>query len=279
MFAQSCNSDDSASPAIDPNHSHYGSVPGRYANRIGNATFTVDGKTYHTQKNDGENTLHSGTNGWGYRTFNVTKVSKNSITFSMIDPDMSTGMPGTVYAWITYTLSAKKWSIKMEANSPEAKTRKFSQLNSTLHNPANVPPPALLLTQHTYWNLDAFANPSTDLIWNHTYYTPYSRRLLEPDPNMVPTGNIPKIPRGDINDFWSKPKALGTNMNDPNWTGNCGTGSGCAGYNNCWTIENKPRKESVVATLASKWSGIKVDIRTNQVGMQLYTCYWMGGMS
>lgn len=135
-----------------------------------------------------------------------------------------------------------------------------------------------MLTQHTYWNLDAFANPTTDRIWNHTYYTPFSQRHLEPDANMVPTGKIPKIPKGDINDFWSKPKQLGTNMNDPKWVGNCGTGSGCQGYNNLWVVDKARADPRIAATLASKWSGIKVDVRTDQQGMQLYTCYWSGGM-
>ena len=105
--------------------SHYGAIPGRYANRIGNGTFTIDGVTYHTQQNNGPNTLHSGTNGWGFRHWTVTAASGNSITFSIIDPDMSTNMPGTVYGSVTYTLSEKKWSIKMEATSPEKKTRMF----------------------------------------------------------------------------------------------------------------------------------------------------------
>jgi len=239
--------------------SHNGAVPGRYVNRIGNAQYPIDGVIYHTEKNDGNNTLHSGTNGWGFRHWNVTAVSSSSITFSIIDPGHSSlGMPGTVYGKVTYTLTANKWSIKMEATSPEKKS-------------------PIMLTQHTYWNLDAFANPDTDRIWNHTYHLPFSVRHLEPDPNMVPTGNLPYIPQGDINDFWSKPKQLGASMNDPKWVGNCGTGSGCAGYNNLWIVDKSKYDNRVAATLASSFTGIKVDIRTDQQGLQLYTCYWSGG--
>lgn len=112
-------------PALDPNHPNYGAVPGRYANRIGGAKFTVDGVTYNTPQNDGPNTLHSGPNGWGYRTFNVTSVSSNSITFSIHDPDMSTGMPGAVDALITYTLTSQTWKIKITAVSPDKRTRRL----------------------------------------------------------------------------------------------------------------------------------------------------------
>lgn len=102
-----------------------GAIPGRYANRIGNAQFTVDGVTYHTPQNDGNNTLHSGPNGWGNRTFEVVAVSDNSITFGIHDPAFSTGMPGSIDANITYTLTEKTWKIKIHALSPEARTREF----------------------------------------------------------------------------------------------------------------------------------------------------------
>lgn len=56
-----------------------GNVPGRYANRIKNSTFEIDGKTYHVEPNDnpteehpdGLNTLHGGPDGWGWRNFTV----------------------------------------------------------------------------------------------------------------------------------------------------------------------------------------------------------------
>lgn len=200
----------------------------------------------------------------------------------MHDPDMSTGMPGSVDSLITYTLTQNTWKIKITAESPEKRTRRFPRKLPQAwiqHFFANFVSVALMLTQHTYWNLDAFANPSTDLIWNHTYSTPFSKRLLEPDPNMVPTGKITNIPKNDINDFWSKPKQLGTNLQTPGWVGNCGTGSGCEGYNNCWIVDKSPILNRPVATLSSEWSGIKFDIYTNQAAVQLYTCYWMNGIS
>ncbi|KAL7268855.1 hypothetical protein RUND412_008506 [Rhizina undulata] len=100
----------------------YGAVPGRYANRIGNATFTLDGVFYHTPMNDGNNTLHSGPNGWGYRQFNVSAVSDSSIMFSIYDPNNSTGIPESVYTNITYALTQKFWNIKMDMFFHEYRT-------------------------------------------------------------------------------------------------------------------------------------------------------------
>lgn len=111
--------------AKDPGHPVYNAIPGRYANRIGKATYTIDGKVFKTQDNDGGNTLHSGTNNWSFRTWNVAAVSADSITFSITDASNSSlGMIGTVHANVTYSVAGGKWNIKMLADSPEAKTRK-----------------------------------------------------------------------------------------------------------------------------------------------------------
>ena len=120
--------------AKDPGHPVYNAIPGRYVNRIGNATYKLDGKTYKTETNDGNNTLHSGTNNWSYRFWNVTALSNDSITFSISDPaDSEKGMPGLVNASVTYSVSGSTWSIKMEAIAPEAKTRGFLKgLNSKI---------------------------------------------------------------------------------------------------------------------------------------------------
>jgi len=105
-------------------HPTYNSIPGRYANRIGKGQFSIDGTTYRTQKNDGANTLHSGTNNWSYRTWDVAAVTNTSITFSIVDrAGASTGMPGRVDANVTYSVANSTWNIKMEAVSPESKTR------------------------------------------------------------------------------------------------------------------------------------------------------------
>ena len=93
-------------------------------NRIGNARYKLDNTTYETEKNDGNNTLHSGTNNWSYRFWNVTALSNDSITFSFSDPANSEkGMPGLVNASVTYSVAGNTWNIKMQAVAPETKTR------------------------------------------------------------------------------------------------------------------------------------------------------------
>lgn len=80
--------------------------------------------TYELEVNDGGNTLHSGTNNWSYREWNVTDVTDDSITFSIHDPEgASKGFPGDVDASVTYSVAGSTWHISMEATAPTKRTR------------------------------------------------------------------------------------------------------------------------------------------------------------
>jgi aldose 1-epimerase len=134
-----------------------------------------------------------------------------------------------------------------------------------------------MLTQHTYFNLDAYKDPDTEKIWNHTLYMPYSEKYLVAGDDAVPTGEIGVAAPGSINDFASAPGIqLGHASGDPAFPGNCGAGGACEGYNGYFLIEDAP-KDAVVVTLASPFSGIKADLRTNQVGVVIYSCNWFDG--
>lgn len=256
--------DDPTFYARDTSHPVYNSIPGRYTNRIGKGQFTIDGKTYHTERNDGPedakgvqaNTLHSGTNNWSWRVWNVVATTKNSITFSLTDPaGSSMGMPGNVHCNVTYTVANKTWYTKMTATA-DAKT-------------------PLMLTQHAYFNLDAYKNPSTPTIFEHTLNMPYSKRYLDIDANALPTGPILTAADNTVNDFASRPNmTIGHARSSAAFNSNCG--ANCAGYNGFWLIENAP-KDAVVLTLASAFSGVRARLRTNQVGIVLYSCAWSDG--
>ncbi|KAF2016196.1 aldose 1-epimerase [Aaosphaeria arxii CBS 175.79] len=245
---------------VDPGHPVYNAIPGRYANRIGNGTFTIDNTTYHTVKNDGPNTLHSGPNNWSFNFWKVGKVTKKSITFTYHDPaNRTVGMPGAIDASVTYSVSKNKWNIEIDAASLDVKT-------------------PIQVTQHTYFQLDAFSNPNGNrTIWNHTLHMPYAKRVMVADANALPTGEIAKVPENAIDDFWSKPHQLGFASGNSNFENHCG--GGCHGYNGNWAHDDDRPRDAVVATLASAWSGIKADLRTNQDGIVIYTCNWNDGKS
>ena len=92
------------------NPPHFGSPIGRNGNRIGNASFTIDGVTYQLEKNDnGKNNLHSGPNFYRTRVWDVAEIDaeKNSITFSIKSPHLDQGFPGNFTAFVSYTLTEK----------------------------------------------------------------------------------------------------------------------------------------------------------------------------
>jgi len=270
---------------IDPVHPHLGGVPGRYANRIKNSTFEIDGVVYHITPNEhktpehpeGLNTLHGGPDGWDYRKFEVVYHTNTSIGFKIVDPDGKEGFPGEVISYITYSLGDMTWDAKMVASATTKKT-------------------PIMLTSHTYWNLDGFSNPTNNTILNHTLYLPYSSHRIEVDNILIPTGEILPNTKGSVNDFWSQPKKIGDGFNDPEIHGNCGWK--CIGYgnalfllssalpvdyiadrttDNCFLINRQYTDDwqavhNFVASLYSADSGIRLDIYSDQAAFQMYSC-------
>ncbi|TPX10613.1 uncharacterized protein E0L32_008499 [Thyridium curvatum] len=257
--------------AIDRQHPHFGGVPGRYANRIKNSSFEIDGETYHIKPNenptkdhpDGVDTLHGGPNGWDWRNFTVASRSNNSITFSFVDPDGEQGFPGEVVSYITYTLGNMTWDFKMVAISTTKKT-------------------PIMLSSHTYWNLDGFANNDTQSVLNHTFYLPYSGQRVGVDNILIPTGDILANQQGSVNDFWSAPKQIGTDFQKEELKNNCGFN--CTGYDTCWLVNRQQdgpydwrAEDGFVARLQSPWSGIQLDIYSDQEAFQMYSCNGQNG--
>ncbi|KAK3293212.1 galactose mutarotase-like domain-containing protein [Chaetomium fimeti] len=255
--------------ATDKSHPHLGSVPGRYANRIKNSTFEIDGEEYHITANenptdehpDGLNTLHGGVDGWDWRNFDIVSHTNESITFSIVDPDGKEGFPGEVISYVTYTLGDMTWDAKMIAIATTKKT-------------------PIMLSSHTYWNLDGFANDETNTVFNHTFHLPYSGQRVAVDNILIPTGDIQANAKGSVNDFWSAPKQIGESFNDPEIKGNCGFN--CTGYDNCWLV-NRPDPHDwradggYVASLSSAWSGIRLDVYSDQDAFQMYSCNGQNG--
>ena len=112
-----------------PNPPYIGAIVGRYANRIANGTFTLDGKTYTLPKNDGPNTLHGGID----KTFNKVVwegealKGKTGVAFTYLSKDGDDGFPGNVKVKVTYTLTDQNELVI----DYEATDRKSTRLNSS----------------------------------------------------------------------------------------------------------------------------------------------------
>ncbi|KAL8711800.1 MAG: hypothetical protein Q9225_007050 [Loekoesia sp. 1 TL-2023] len=235
-------------------HTYFGPIVGRYANRIKNGTFTVQGVTSNIPKNDnmGHDTLHGGKIGYDQRNWTVVSANTTSITFSLLDQAFE-GFPGNIITFATYTVSAgPTWTSRL------------------VSIPLDEPTP-IMLANHVYWNLGAFVSPAGSTILNHTLHMPYANRYIEIDNIEVPTGAIGTV-NGTFLDFTS-PKQIGQDIESA--TNNCGFN--CTGYDNAFILD-RPRYSAPEATdlsmltLISNDTGIQLDIYTNQQSLQIYTC-------
>ncbi|MCD7777029.1 MAG: galactose mutarotase [Clostridiales bacterium] len=140
-----------------------GAVVGPYANRIRNAKFSLDGKEYFLEKNEGNNCNHSGTAGLYMRLWNY-ETGENSVTFKTVSKDGEGGFPGNLKAEVTYSLKDGALTIEYSAETDK--------------------PTPVNFTNHTYFNL-----AGKDKIFGHTikvnsdFYTPS-------DSENIPTGEI-----------------------------------------------------------------------------------------
>lgn len=193
----------------------------------------------------------------------MTEVSSTCITFTLFDEDCNQGFPGDVSSSVTYTLSPYTWSLKMTAKALTKKT-------------------PIMLTSHTYWNLDGFQNPDSVTNANWTLSLPYSGQRVGVDGILIPDGTILPNFKGSVNDFWSKPKQIGADQDKLELLGNCGTN--CTGYDNCWLVNRFQDGaydwyDAPVATVSSEFSGIKIEVFSDQDAFQMYSCPGQNGIS
>jgi aldose 1-epimerase len=99
---------------------------------------------------------------------------------------------------------------------------------------------------------------------------------------LIPDGNLLANEKYSVNDFWSSPKQIGANQTAPELLGNCGFN--CTGYDTCYIVNRDAgalldwSNSGPVATLSSGWSGIKLDIYSDQEAFQMYSCPGQDGM-
>ncbi|MCJ1444275.1 MAG: hypothetical protein MMC23_004776 [Stictis urceolatum] len=239
------------------NHTYFGPIVGRYANRIKNGTFTIDGVTSHIPNNEhgGLNPLHGGTVGYDQRNWTVVSHTTDSVTFSFLDKAYE-GFPGSVMTYATFTVEACKWTA--------------SVVSIALDKPTPI-----MLANHVYWNLGAFVSGPDSTILNHTLYMPYSKRMIGIDGIEVPTGEI--LTTADTPFDFTTPKQVGADILNAKA---CGTG--CVGYDNAFIIDrprySAPEDSSLsVLQLSSPETGITLDLKTNQQSLQIYSCVGQNG--
>lgn len=233
-----------------PNPPYIGAIVGRYANRIANGTFNLDGKTYTLPKNDGPNTLHGGTT----RTFDrvvwdAEPVGKNGVSFRYLSKDGEEGFPGNVKVKVTYTLTdGNALIIDYEATTDKA-------------TPINV-------SQHSYFNLKGEGNGDIldhEIMINADRFTPV-------DKNLIPTGELRPV-KGTPLDF-TKSTRIGARIDDNYDQLVLGHG-----YDHNFVLNQKPRQndEVLAARVHEPTTGRELEVWTTQPAVQFYTGNFLDG--
>lgn len=221
-----------------------GASIGRFANRIANGKFTLDGIEYTLPINNPPNTLHGGRNGWFSKVWKseIVEDEQPAVKFSYVSPDMEEGFPGTVVISVTYTWNDNNEIIIDYAASTDKKT-------------------VINVTNHAYFNLHGTGK---GFIFDHiltlkaSKFTPFNA-------TQIPTGEIVQVKATPF-DFTS-PHAIGYKIGETYGNGTF------TGYDHNFVLD---RDEKVNATVYDPESGRVMEVITDQPGLQFFS--GMGAM-
>ena len=147
-------------PAYASHSPHLGSLAGRVANRIGGASFEIDGKTYRLPANERTHTLHGGPEGLGRIVWTAEPdTAKNAVRFTHRSPDGAMGFPGNVEFTAVYSLRVRTLRLDIIARSD-----KTTPINVVQHQYFNLGTADTVLDHHFKLNCNAFTDTDEDLI-------------------------------------------------------------------------------------------------------------------
>ena len=225
----------------------YGSSVGRYANRIKNGKFTLDGTEYTLKQNDGPNCLHGGgTTGWMNQVYEAEQIGDSILKLTIVAEDGENGFPGKVTAVTTYKVTADN-VLDM---TWEATTDKETIINQTNHN---------------YYNL---SGDFTQAAYDQVLYV-NADKFTASDKLYIPTGEIRDV-EGTAMDFRT-PHAVGDSINSQ-----YDQVQNATGYDHNYCLNTAGDDTQVCASLYSPKTGIFMEMFTNEPGVQVYSGNFQG---
>ena len=236
---------DTAEEYVANSHNYYGAVIGRYANRIAHGAFTLEGKQHALPKNNGENTLHGGPNGF-YNVLWKAKQITNGIELTYFSKDGEEGFPGNLTATVRYTL--EKGALRVEYSATTDK------------------PTVVNMTQHSYFNLAGQGNGD---ILGHQL-TLHASKFTPVDAGLIPTGEIKSVASTPF-DFL-KSAGIGDRIEASDEQIKLG-----GGYDHNWVLDRGGGKLAEAAELYEPASGRVMKISTTEPGIQFYSGNFLSG--
>ncbi len=228
--------------------SDFGASIGRYANRINQGRFDLNGTVIQLPQNNFGHCLHGGPKGWQYQMYDANPIDSTTLELTRISPDGDQNFPGKVIAKVTFKLTDDNAiDINYSATTDQ--------------------PTIINMTNHSYFNLSGNpSQPATDhiLYINADKYTPV-------DSTFIPTGKILPV-KGTPMDFTAQ-KPVGQDIENYQFeqlkNGN--------GYDHNWVLNTNGDINQLAAKLTSPTSGITLNVYTNEPGIQVYTGNFLDG--
>lgn len=228
----------------------FGCITGRYANRIAQGKFTLNGVEYTLAQNDGSNHLHGGLKGFNTKIWQATAIEGNegpAVRLTYLSQDGEEGYPGNLSATVTYTLTNDD-ALKIDYL---ATTDKDTIIN---------------LTNHAYFNLAAGEAEDClghEMMLNTAQFTPI-------DETLIPTGELRSV-KGTPLDF-TVPTVIGARINQDYDQLRFG-----GGYDHNWVLNNLDGKLVLAAKVQERITGRVMEVYTTEPGIQFYSGNFLNG--
>jgi aldose 1-epimerase len=230
---------------LRPGNPYMGSVVGRYANRVAEGRFSLDGKNFTVPTNDGRNSLHGGYKGVDKAVWKAEAVSVPegvAVRFAHGSPDGDEGYPGTLRVSVVYTLiEATELRLDYEAHTDK--------------------PTVLNLTNHAYWNLKGEGN-----VYDHALKLNASK-ITAVDESGIPAGELNEV-AGTPWDF-TKPVTIGSRI----WE----VESTPRGYDHNYILDGGGPDPLLAARVEEPVSGRVMELLTTEPGVQFYSGNFLDG--
>jgi aldose 1-epimerase len=242
--------DDAARYLEEPQY--FGVTVGRYANRIANGRFDLDGEPYQLEINDGANHLHGGLNGFDKQLWEIAAVESGEqarVVLTYVSPDGEGGYPGTLTAQVTYALNDDN--------------------ELTIDHRARTDAPTIVnLTNHSYFNLGGHA--ALRSVMDHRL-TIHASAYTPVDAGLIPTGEIRTVAETAF-DF-TTPTPIGARIRDAE-DEQLRLGRG---YDHNFVLDGEPGALRPAARLEDPDSGRVLELLATAPGVQFYSGNFLDG--